>query len=383
MLEVVEKKVRARAGKPEDFILKYSETFYPLDYTWDSHYVREILYWFDQICVRDRELKHYFLKRLSSFLRGLNPEKLFDVWTNNGNNSKSMMVKTLQYAFGAYFIDFPTALLTGGVKNSGAANPELAQAANARGAILAEPDDRETMKGGIIKRITGGDRIFTRGLHENGGSMELTFKTIMVCNRIPDIANVDKALINRFVIMPFLGTWVEDAPETEEEQFRQRKFKMDPFFESKIPELSRALLWVLVQYYPYYAEEGLAFPAIVKEYIKKHWEDNDYYLQFIAEKLDYAFKDTDKKDIDVSVTLTMQELYPIFTRWFRDYYPGMLVPTSAQVRSDLCMSGRLGDQPKRGSWCGIRIKQSALVPDLGGPTQIVVFVSNNLRWSPT
>jgi phage/plasmid-associated DNA primase len=277
------------------------------------------------------------------------------------------MVKVLQTIFCDYFIDFPTSLLTSGNgKNSSGPSPELAQAANARGAILAEPDDRESMKGGIIKRITGGDRIFTRALNENGGSMDITFKTIMVCNRIPDIANVDRALINRFVVMPFLGTWCEDAPETEEEQFRQRRFKMDINFESRIPELARALLWIMVQYYSYYAEEGLAFPKIVKEYIEKHWADNDHYLQFIAEKIEYAYKDMDRKEYDVNVTLSVQDLYPIFGRWFRDYYPGVNLPTAAQFRSDMEMSGRLGPQPKRGLWLGIRVKQSALVPDLAG-----------------
>jgi phage/plasmid-associated DNA primase len=364
VLEVVEKKVRPRAGKPEDYVLKFSPVNYPFEYTWDSYWVKEVVHWFNQITVGDKELKHYFFKRLSSFLRGLNPEKLFDVWTNEGNGGKSMLAKTLQYIFGSYFIDFPTSLLTSGNgKNSSGPTPELAQAANARGAILSEPDDRDAMKGGIIKRITGGDRIFTRSLNENGGSMEMTFKTIMICNRIPDIVNVDKALINRFVIMPFLGVWNDTAPEKEEDQFKMRNFKIDPFFEAKIPELARGLLWIIVHYYTYYAEEGLQFPPIVKEYIKKHWEDNDYYLQFIAEKISYAYKDADKKIVDEDSLLAASDIYPHFLKWFRDYYPGLPVPTMAQVKADLCMSGRLGPQMKR-SWVGIKVKMP--IPELPG-----------------
>ncbi len=364
VLEVVDKKVRPRPGKPEDYVLKFSTIVYPFDYNWDSYWVKEVMHWFKQITVGDNELRHYFLKRLSSFLRGLNPEKLFDVWTNEGNGGKSMLTKTLQHIFGSYFIDFPVSLLTGGTgKNSGGPNPELAQANNARGAILAEPDDRETMKGGMIKRLTGGDRLFTRELHSNGGSMELTFKTILVCNRIPDIANVDKALIRRFVIMPFLGTWCDDAPEDDESQFRMRKFKIDPFFESKIPDLAKGLLWIIVQYYKYYAEEGLKFPKIVDEYIEKHWQDNDWYLLFIAEKIIYAYKDNDKKEIDTDASLSASEIYQSFQRWFKDYYPGMNVPSLAQMKADLSMAGRLGPQTKRAQWCGIKIKQA--IPELG------------------
>ena len=363
VLEVVDKKVRPRTGKPEDFMLKFSGIYYNPDYTWESFWVKEVLTWFDQITLRDQDLRHYFLKRIASFLRGLNPEKLFDVWTgDNGNNSKSILTKTIQYMFGEYFIDFPVSLLTGGGKNSSGPSPELAQAANARGAILAEPDDRESMKGGIIKRITGGDRLFTRSLNENGGSMDLTFKTIMVCNRIPDIANIDKALINRFVIMPFLATWTENAPDSVEEQFRTGMFKLDPFFEAKIPELAKALLWISVNYYTYYANEGLPFPNIVKEHIKKHWEDNDFYLQFISEKIEYVYKDGDKKEIDTNITLASSDLYPHFTRWFKDFYPGISSPTSNQFMSDIKMQSRLGPQPKRGVWFGIRVRIS--VPNL-------------------
>jgi phage/plasmid-associated DNA primase len=364
VLEVVEKKVRPRAGKPEDYVLKFSQINYPFDYSWDSYWVKEVVHWFNQITVGDKELKHYFFKRLSSFLRGLNPEKLFDVWTNEGNGGKSMLAKTIQYIFGSYFIDFPTSLLTAvSGKNSSGPSPELAQAANARGAILSEPDDRDAMKGGIIKRITGGDRIFTRALNENGGSMEMTFKTIMICNRIPDIVNVDKALINRFVIMPFMGVWNDTAPDKEEDQFKMKNFKIDPFFEAKIPELARGLLWIIVHYYAYYAEEGLQFPPIVKEYIKKHWEDNDYYLQFISEKVSYAYKDNDKKIIDEDALLAASDVYPHFLKWFKDYYPGLQVPTMAQMKADLCMSGRLGPQLKR-SWVGIKVKMP--IPELPG-----------------
>ena len=359
VLEVVDKKVvRPRAGKPEDYILKFSPIIYPFEYSWESYWVKEVMYWFKQITVADNDLRHYFLKRLASFLRGLNPEKLFDVWTNEGNGGKSMLAKTLQYIFGSYFIDFPVSLLTSGNgKQSSGPSPELAQAANARGAILSEPDDRDAMKGGIIKRITGGDRIFTRALNENGGSMEMTFKTIMICNRIPDIVNVDKALMNRFVIMPFLGVWNDAAPEKEEDQFKMRNFKIDPFFEAKIPDLARGLLWIMVQYYTYYAEEGLNFPPIVQEYIKKHWEDNDFYLQYIAERLTHAYKDGDKKEINSEVTLSASEIFQDFARWFKTYYPGTFVPSLAQMKADLCMSGRLGPQVKRGNWTGIQIKQ--------------------------
>jgi hypothetical protein len=34
----------------------------------------------------------------------------------------------------------------------------------------------------------------------------------------------------------------------------------------------------------------------------------------------------------------------------------MQVPSLAQMKADLTMSGRLGPQAKRGNWCGIKLK---------------------------
>jgi phage/plasmid-associated DNA primase len=365
VLEVVnENKVKPRPGKPEDFITKTSKISYPHDYFDEHHNVKEVNHWFDQITCRNRELKHYFLKRLASFLRGQNNEKLFDVWTNEGNGGKSIVIKTLQYIFGSYAVNFPTSLLAaGGSKNAGAANPELAQAVNARAAIISEPDDRVELSAGVIKRISGGDSMFVRMLHDNGQTMELSFKTIMVCNRIPDIANVDKALIRRFVIVPFLGTWTQDAPENEEDQFRLGKFKIDDNFDTKIPELAKGLLWLMVKYYPIYAHEKLKYPPIVEETIERHWQDNDPYLNFISEKIEHSYKDIDKKEINTDTNLSTTDLYPVFSQWFKQNYPNRNIPTLPQVKADLQMSGRLGPQAKRGSWCGVKVKVN--IPELG------------------
>jgi phage/plasmid-associated DNA primase len=356
VLEVVnEEKVIPRPGKPEDFITKTSKIEYPFDYTEDSDNVKAVHEWFDQITCRNKELKHYMFKRLSSFLRGQNTEKLFDVWTSENNSGKSNLIKTLQYIFGSYAVNFPTNLLAGGNINSDSVNPELFQAVNTRAAIISEPDDRTELQGGPrVKSIIGGDRMFCRLLRDNNYSFP--FKTIMVSNRIPDVANVDKAIINKFTIFPFLGTYTNDAPDDIEEQFKLGKFKIDEHFDAKIPELAKGLLWLMVQYYPIYAQEKLEFPSIVKEMIEKHWQDEDPYLKFITEKVEYVYKDEEKKEIDIDVTLSTTDLYPVFSAWFKQNYPNRNVPTLPQVKADLMMSGRLGLQFKRGIWGGIRIK---------------------------
>jgi phage/plasmid-associated DNA primase len=362
VLEVVnEDKVIPRPGKPEDFITKFSTLEYPFEYNEDSHWVKEVNHWFDQITCRNKDLKHYMFKRFASFLRGQNNEKLFDVWTGEGDNSKSTVIKTLEYIFGSNMIDFPIKVLE---KDSKSNNDNLYQMSDSRIAVVKNYHDSVILESGLIKRFSGTDRMcFIRSLENKRDVTNLTFnKIIMVCNRIPDISNIDKALIRRFVILPFLGTWSHDTHENIEDQFKFRRFKIDKNFEHKIPNLAKGLLWMMVRYYPFYTRERLEFPLVVQDAIEEHWRKNDPYLLFIEEKIEHSYKDIDKKEINTDTNLSMTDLYPVFKEWFKQNYPNRNVPTLPQVKDDLQMSGRLGRQSKRNNWSGIRIK--GIITDL-------------------
>ena len=105
-------------------------------------------------------------------------------------------------------------------------------------------------------------------------------------------------------ILPFLSTFCMDAPKDEAEQFKQRKFPMDPQFEKKINLYRKPFLWILMNYFPIYMEEGVSAPEIVIEYTKKYWEENDPYKLFLNENLIKTGNDGDK----ISAT----NLYKIF-----------------------------------------------------------------------
>ncbi|CAH6418308.1 D5 DNA Primase [uncultured virus] len=357
-----------RPGKPQDYITKNTYCRYRSDLSWEHPLVVELMTWFKQ-CFPDDALLRYVLKDWASYLLGRNAEKLFRVWSGAGDNSKSMVVKLLQACLGSYAIDFPAELVMKSfAKGSSGPTPELAQAQGAHTGLIAEPDSDGDLDAGKIKRFTGGDRFFARLLHENGASLEAFFKLIYMCNRIPNIPGADKALRNRFLYVPFLSTWVlNGAPETPEEQMKARVFKMDPFFEKRIPELAEAMSWVMVQYYTTYREEGLVPPQIIQEYTERHWQENDPFLIFIHERIVHAFKGADNKEIDLTVTKSATDLYGPFKTWFKDAYPGAQVPTQPRFKAEMMQTSRLGPQNGRSQWLGIRLReiQLAAVPTLG------------------
>lgn len=340
-----------RPGKPEDYVTMCTGLTYTADLNWQNPVVEKLRRWMQMVFV-DHDLREYFLKLSASCLKGRNSDKIFPIWTGEGNNSKSMVVKLFESTFGSYCIKFPTTTLTGNRTQSSSATPEIARSKGTRVAFAQEPDDNEVMKGGIIKEHTGGDRMYGRQLFKEGEEYEIMYKFFFMCNKIPAIPTGGQAVKNRTLIVPFLSTWVKPglAPATEEEQFKERKFPMDPFFERGIPEMAKAFMWMLVQYYPKYVNDGLVTPAVVSAATDQYWAENDIYQHFTSEMLVRPVNDKGEPDLNASVIHT--DLYREFKSWFKEAYPGTKIPDSNATKKEFIRV--LGPQQAR-KWNGLRI----------------------------
>ena len=347
VVEICGKKAIPRPGKLEDYLTKAGIVPYHPEFNWDHPTVVDCMEYLGQV-FPEEQLLHYALKDFASYLKGKNAEKLFRVWTGEGDNSKSMLIKLMQLWLGELCIDLPDTVYTGGGKKGGGPTPELAQADGAHLAVTCEPDDGDDLKAGAIKKGTGGDRFFGRMCNQDGGSIDLTHKAIYMCNSIPNIPNVDKATKNRFGILPFLSTWTDDAPEDEDEQMRTRTFKKDVDFERKLPDLAEAMFWIAVNYFEKYTEEGLVPPEIVREYTSQHWADHDPYQAFITERMRKVKTKKDDK-ISANNSVTSSDLYPHFRNFFRAQYPHSQVPSGPQFRTQMIQ--RMGKQVDR-RWIG-------------------------------
>lgn len=361
VVEICNGQAYTRPGKPEDFITMNTFLAIRQDLHWGHPLVKELMEWLGQV-FPDKELLHFFLKDAASFLYGKNAEKLFRIWSGGGDNSKSMINKLFQAVLGMYNIDFPVELLSGKKFNSSGPSPELAQTRGTHVGMICEPESNEEIKSGAVKRYTGGDRIFARALHDNGGSVVATLKMIFMCNLVPRFLCADKATENRVIILPFFSTWSMNAPESIEERYAKRIFLMDPFFDTKIPDLAFAMAWVMIQYYPIYSKEGLKRPKVVVEYTNAYWEENDCLRAFINEFLENAY--IEANIIDQNASLSASEIYPKFKQWFNANYPGMIAPILPNFKADMCGDKKLGLQSKQ-RWWGIRFRQTSInIPNL-------------------
>jgi Megaviricetes DNA primase len=367
IVETEDEYATVRSGKPEDYVTMCSPVYYQDDMHWRHPKVAEFLYWMRQ-CFPDAELCAYFLRLLASCLKSGNYDKIFPIFTGDGNNSKSMVKKAIEGIFGSYSYTFPSTFVTQTRGKSSQASPELAMAKYAKIAWIQEPDESDSMMGGTIKELTGMDQTFARLLNENGGNFTVEFKLILMCNKIPSIPSADKAIKNRVSIVPFPSTWVDpedpdndiELPEEEEAQFKAGVFKIDPTFSDKIPSMTSAALWVLISTYAEYKKCGLKSPDYVTKATKEYWTENDMYQLFTEECISIAVKtgsitdDNPDGDRDGDAQLTLSDAFNEFKFWFKETYPGSKPVQRDAVKYEL--EQRWGRIP-RGGWRGIKVKQ--------------------------
>lgn len=248
----------------------------------EHHMVLKVTKWIGQVFPND-DMNDFFWKYMASLLLSGNGDKIFMVWTGDGDNSKSMLVKLVQKALGEYCVKMPASMLSEKESHSSAANPCKAMAAHAKLIVFDEPDDTEQLKSALIKGLTGGD---TRNLYEKGKQHEVTFKMLMVCNKVPPIRSMDNAIKNRFVVMPFKSMWVDNAPSTEVEQLKERRFKKDPHFEMQLNAMAPAFLWKVCTYWPKYIEESLCnLPSEVREATAEYFKECNMIELYVKESI--------------------------------------------------------------------------------------------------
>jgi phage/plasmid-associated DNA primase len=396
VIEVDTKDAKFRPGKPEDYISMFTSLPYREDFHMECDAVKRYLKYLNQV-FPNKDLMKYMRKDIASFLKGRNSEKLFRIFSGCGNNSKSVYIKLLERAFGSYCVSIPVSVITVKRGSASSASPETARLKGTHIATCAEPDDNETIKAGRVKEMTGNDRFFTRALFSNGEEIEAMYKLILITNKVPSIPNAGVAIKNRVIIIPFLAKFMnKDYPEDEEEQYRQKTFKMDPDFDDYVPLLAQAMLWCAVQDYREYCQDGLKyFPQVILDETLSYWEENDPYDLFIKEKLvrevlpeepqspeipDIVIdpsespkaekeegtqvtqprstrKKTTKKEPKYTTELLFSDLNRVFKIWIREAFPSINPGNQEQIRKEFEAKERLGPQSKNRKWSGWSLRE--------------------------
>jgi phage/plasmid-associated DNA primase len=350
-----------RQGKPQDYITKCTRYPYPHTYTWETKAVKDTMEYLRKV-FRSKTLRDFILRFGASLLLSGNNNKIFPIFSGEGNNSKSIFVRIIECAFGSYAVKLPTSLITEKRTSADSATPTLIHSQGAKVAFLQEPNSRDVIQSGTVKELTGGvDTLYVRDLFQKGSKiieMDVTITPILIANKIPVIPDCQQAIWNRTRVVKFNSTWDSNAPLSEEEQMQTGIFKLDKFFDQKIPMMAPALLWIFVQIYgsEEYRRDGLNEPAEVLEATENFRVANNYYIHFTRDCVKPVLDNNGI--IDTSIPCSLDELFNTFRKWYTDQQFRAKMPNKTEFKENLEIIWKQKADPEH-KWYGIRLNTQA------------------------
>lgn len=290
-----------REGRPEDFITYTTGCNY-IPYEPEHPFMKQIMTFMSQIHPKEH-MREYVLLLLGSFLNGLIREERFHIWTGVGSNGKSRLIDLFEQSFGDYCCKFPVTLLTQKRVASNAATSEIAKAKGKRFVVMQEPSEDEKLNVGLMKELSGGDKIQARSLFKEPIEFKPQFKMVLTCNHLPNVPSDDGGTWRRIRLVEFTSKFTATPDPTKENEF-----PVDLELSSKFVDWREHFMSLLIEYYKKYCETGIKEPDEVMQCTREYQKNNDFYLEFVESELE-------RYDMGF---LSYHDAYNLFKQWQKD-----------------------------------------------------------------
>lgn len=222
----------------------------------------------NQIFDNDKELIDYIQRAVGYSLSGSTEEQMMFILYGNGRNGKSVFLDIINEIFGSYSTNIqPQAIMV--KQQTSNANPDIAKLAGARLVTTTEPNEGQRFDEGLIKQLTGGDKVTARFLYEDEFEFTPQFKLWMATNHKPYIRGTDDGIWRRMAIVPFNV----QIPEHEVDKKLTHKLKR---------EINAILHWCAEGYLKW-QQNGLKEPSTVKAQRNEYRTEMDPIEEFIQE----------------------------------------------------------------------------------------------------
>jgi len=286
-------KRKFRPGRPEDYISVQTECDYiGHDLTlWTREHrqmYNQMMEFFNKM-FKNREIRDYTIKILSSCLLGNINEQVVYIMNGEGGNGKSKLFQLISSSFGPYYATVDIAIFTERRGSSSGPTPQLEDFQNRRIISSSESDDRDYFNMGILKNMTGGGNIKYRKMY--GREMEEVFpqyKLFFEVNRLPKLTSFDQAVYRRFKVIPFETCFIPPPGDDIEEKRKIHKYVEigDMQVENKIKKWAENgifLSWLVSVYLKHVDKKSIKVPKIVSGATDKYITNHNYYNNFTNE----------------------------------------------------------------------------------------------------
>jgi P4 family phage/plasmid primase-like protien len=271
---------------------------------------------------------------------GIRQEKFY-VLTGSGSNSKSAILNLVQKAVGDYYCILPISLLTQKRAASNAAQSELARTKGRRVAVMQEPGADEKINIGLMKELSGGDRIMARGLYKEPTEFRPQFKMIMTCNELPEVPGDDGGTWRRIRVVEFTSKFCESPNPSN-----PREFPIDINLYDKFERWADTFIAMMIEHHKRTDPSTITEPMEVRIATESYKANNDVIGQFLSERVERCD--------DPKATIQFMKAFADFKAWaYTAVAKGKKIPDRTQFKA--YMEKTFGEYPKSGSgWRGLR-----------------------------
>lgn len=216
----------------------------------------------------NKEVIRYIQKALGYSLTGSTREQVMFILHGKGRNGKSIFVETIAEILGDYSNNMQAKSLM--VKKNDNVNTDIARLSKARFVTSSEPNEGFRFDEGLIKQITGGDKVTARFLYAEEFEYTPKFKIWVSTNHKPIIRGTDDGIWRRLVLIPF------EVQIPEEKVDKDLKYKL-------LREAPAILNWMTEGAYMW-MQEGLTMPDKLKDASQSYRTEMDVVEQFIEDE---------------------------------------------------------------------------------------------------
>jgi|CXWL01.1.fsa_nt_gi putative DNA primase/helicase len=155
-----------------------------------------------QIFQGDTDLYDFCMRAIGYSITGVIRDHALFIAHGSGRNGKSTMMETVAHVLGDYAMHSPMDTFMS-KKNDGGIPNDLARLKGARMVIASESEQGHRLREGMVKQLTGGDKITARFMRAEFFEFSPEFKIFLVCNHKPKIGGTDKGIWSRVHMIPF------------------------------------------------------------------------------------------------------------------------------------------------------------------------------------
>ena len=222
----------------------------------------------DEIFDGRTELIRFVQKAVGYSLTGSTDEQCMFFCVGDGQNGKSTFMETLADVLGDYAANVQAkTLLSKGTSND--ISSDIARLKGPRFVTCAEPNEGARLDEGLIKQLTGGDRVTARRLYADEMEFVPQFKIWMGTNHKPIIRGRDYGIWRRLRIIPF------DVKIPQDKIDRRLKYKLRAEYPGILHwAVDGCLAW---------QREGLAMPQEVENALQDYKNEMDVLSAFLSE----------------------------------------------------------------------------------------------------